>query len=389
MSVLSARLLALAIGLLLAGLLAAVLWPERPADSGVTLVDRSEELELLRAEHGLDQLADIGSQRLPRRLLPPAVAALLFPFDNPTLVYDPLPYYRRRAFVNLVKKWPEHPRGRFRTVTNSLGLRHDAEVLRVPPDLRLIVVGDSHTDGVCDNRDSFTSIAAARLAELLPGESVEGLNAGTGGYSFYNYLGQLERLIEFAPDVFVVAVYGGNDFYENLAPWHFFQGAERPRMSPATWQRIRAVTRAWPPALPQGYMALRYFHEHPGQLPVALQAALAAMAEIADLCAREEIALVCVYLPPISDVQPGFEEEQRRRANEELELDEEATGSIDRLATQFLDQLRARGIEVLDMRPAFSAATEPMYWLADHHINLAGQRATGLALAEVVARLRR
>jgi hypothetical protein len=110
------------------------------------------------------------------------------------------------------------------------------------PALRILVTGDSHTDGVCNNSESFTNLLEAELSAAHPGEAIEALNAGKGAYSFYNYLGVLERLLPLRPDVFVVAVYGGNDFVESLALRHTFEHGAPPTR--ASRRRKRCAGRA-------------------------------------------------------------------------------------------------------------------------------------------------
>lgn len=52
----------------------------------------------------------------------------------------------------------------------------------------------------------------------------------------------------------------------------------------------------------------------------------------------------------------------------------------DRLADAWIAALAARGIEVLDLRPAFAEQTRELHWYPDRHLNLEGQEVVADAL---------
>jgi hypothetical protein len=58
--------------------------------------------------------------------------------------------------------------------------------------------------------------------------------------------------------------------------------------------------------------------------------------------------------------------------------------SSDRIADRLLEALARLGVVTVDLRTAFRAATEPLYWHADYHIDTAGHRIVAEALAPVV-----
>ena len=71
-------------------------------------------------------------------------------------------------------------------------MSEDGEVLdpRIGP--RILMTGDSHAAGVCENSESFTNVLEALLTEER-GTPVEAINAAQGGFDHYNYLGILEH----------------------------------------------------------------------------------------------------------------------------------------------------------------------------------------------------
>jgi hypothetical protein len=258
-------------------------------------------------------------------------------------------------------------------VTNSLGFREDTEVRAVKPDLRVLVTGDSHTDGVCENADSFANVLEALLAKQEPARSVEVLNAGLGGYSFYNYLGVLERYRDLDPDVFVVACYGGNDFLESLKVWHYFRRTYGRGPGTDYNAKVRAAQVELGSLVDFESQSLRQaatFEEVPEDVESALSAARGVSAEILRQCERDGVKLVCVYIPPATNVQPWLLEPALSRALELLEISPEALAASDRIADLWLAFLQERGVATLDLRPLFRAATEPLYWKSDHHIDV-------------------
>ncbi len=121
--------------------------------------------------------------------------------------------------------------GAFRFRTNNLGLRRDADTATAKPagTRRVVVLGDSHTDGYVDNAESFATVLEARLRERLgPSDVVEVLNAGVVGYSpAQEYLWYAVRGVALAPDVVVLVLYAGNDVSELADP-------SKPSVDPAT-----------------------------------------------------------------------------------------------------------------------------------------------------------
>jgi hypothetical protein len=201
-----------------------------------------------------------------------------------------------------------------------------------------------------------------------------------GGYSFYNYIGAFDRFTEFGMDAYVVGVYGGNDFLGVLGPHRFFQGDEIPPpiKNGLVVQRAAEVSA---PALSQGFFAYSHFADRPEDEAYALDAAVEVTRALAKRCSSHGVRLVVVYIPPMYDVRPEIGVEEVRALREIFDLSDEEMGVTERQADAYLAALAVEGIETVDMRPSFSAADEAPYWMHDHHIDLAGHRLIGEALA--------
>src|SRR5690606_36735619 len=145
------------------------------------------------------------------------------------MMYDEVIYFRRMPHLSGRRRFPGYEGGQWTLVTNDQGFRED-QPLPEAPDRRVLVIGDSHTDGACENDESFANLLEAQLAERRPDLVMDVVNAGCGGYSFHNYARGLDRYVEeLDVDVYVCAVYGGNDFLEVLPAMHYFERSRLPR----------------------------------------------------------------------------------------------------------------------------------------------------------------
>ena len=68
--------------------------------------------------------------------------------------------YEHAPGVELTVTLAEHASGAFRFRTNNLGLRRDTDTsVQKPPDLvRVLLLGDSQTDGYVDNEETFSAL---------------------------------------------------------------------------------------------------------------------------------------------------------------------------------------------------------------------------------------
>ncbi|MBI5432125.1 MAG: hypothetical protein HZA52_04765 [Planctomycetes bacterium] len=352
--------------------------------ASVDLDDKNAELAALLAERdrALSEASELGSLLSWRLALPERIAKTLFPMRHATQTYDEYCFYRYKPGIEYANEWPEHPKGRWYVRTNSLGLREDSDTPKEKLDLRVLVTGDSHTDGVCDNAESFANLVEAALATQHPGKTIDVGNAGKGGYSFYSYLGVLERFValDLAPDVFVVTVYGGNDFEEALAPWHFFAGIPRGTGLPAYWDSVEAARKVNEPCLSQGMLATKYFQQNPDEVQRAREATLGMSGQIIGECRAHGIVPLFVYLPSWYELDPDRTMEDFAGVVGALGLAREDIARVTELGERYVAGLRALGAEVVDLRPAFRAERGALYWQTDHHINLAGHARVAEAL---------
>jgi hypothetical protein len=127
----------------------------------------------------------------------------------------------------------EHAAGSVVFRTNNLGLRRDVDTaVRKPANTaRVLVLGDSQTEGIASNEETYSTGLERALNRLQlrlrnrTGRRVEVLNAAVSGYSpLLEYLWLRERGCALQPDVILVALYAGNDIGELLMHHEDFGG---------------------------------------------------------------------------------------------------------------------------------------------------------------------
>jgi len=376
-----------ALGLSLVAAVVLLDWrASRPGGDTVRLLDSAPELDELLARLRTDGTAPLINEGLVRQLIPEEEATLLFPMiRNKRNQYDSLMIFRRKGNQVSGLRWPEHPRGRWPIHYNSLGMREKEDPGVVHPDLRILVTGDSHTEGVVPTEESFTNVLEARLGSRHSGLTIEAWNAGAGAYDFYNYLGVIERYRTLSPDCFIVAVYGGNDFSGLMRLQRYFHGRGDRSKERFSNRAIREASEGGHGEVPQEIAQACYFLDNPEDIEIAISTAAKISFEIAEQCRASGTQLIFVYLPPPSRGQPQhFGDGSYADALEELGVMSDDLEISDVLADAWLALLSDREIEHVDMRETFGDADEPYYWRADLHLNTLGHHAVAVALARRV-----
>lgn len=345
----------------------------------VSLVDHSDAAQALLIEHqsapqaivpGAD--GNLIDAPLVREPIPEEAARKLFPMGSAYLEYDPFSYYRYKGGLEIRVEFPEHEGGFFVKHTSSQGFGGHFDQLPAVRDRFIVITGDSHTDGLCNDDETFASRLQTQLVTRHPELAVEVLNTGMTGYSFYNYLGVLEKLLPEKPDAFVVAFYGGNDFLDVVRPWHYFHHTAPPPRRADYRQELDRASQVSGVAVANAFNQLLYFRHHPDQVEFAIAGAAQACGEIQRLCTEHGIALTFVYIPPGFDIdgvlKPAF-----AKARDALGLANSDLQQFHRLADKLIAVLHGRGAEVIDLRENFPGDIDEFYW-NDLHINVKGHQ---------------
>lgn len=385
---LSARVLLALVATVVSAAGAWWIWKTRSREPSVVLVDNRAELEGLFARRD-EQLARAGDAPPERPLqpgeggYPPPLIRHALDLEEATTfhsalergaqVFHPTIGAISRPGIDRYKEFPEHPAGGFRVRTNAMGFHNDEEVAATRPDVRILITGDSHTHGVCNNTESFSGRLAAQLRAARPGAQIEVLNAGQGGYNLYNYLGVVETFLDLAPDVVIVAVYGGNDFAGSMSMDQYFRGRPVSDGEVQPLRRLIASIGSNQGIVPQEASQALYFLHHPDEVQRAMDLACSITEECRRRCAERGVQLLMVYIPPLTRGQPGLYRDAVEPLAEHLGGDLRALEVSDTIADGWIQYLRACGQPFLDLRALYAAAEAPCYWRSDLHINLLGQ----------------
>jgi len=329
----------------------------------------AEERRYFLSEEHVERLYGVG--RLPR--------------DN--RIYDPWVAYVSRPGRNRESEWDEHPDGVWYSRTNEEGLADRPFDRALPRDFKVVAAGDSHTFGICNVEENWANQLEALLTARWPGRTVEVLNTGQGGYSFYNYIGALEKYLVWEPDAFVLAIYAGNDFSELLGPAAIFGETEQPlRLSKEESDRRRHASEEISQyASGQCFNNLIAFQAHPEWIGPALELSLGLVAQMQEICAAWDMLFVVAVIPAPCDLQWPEPIAAFRAEQDYLQIPDEGLGVTDRMVDRLLDGLRELGIPSVDLRPRFEAQPEPPYWRRDLHLDVDGHRLLAEEVLPLVA----
>jgi hypothetical protein len=275
------------------------------------------------------------------------------------------------------RDFAEHPAKHFVRRTNSMGWREDTDPTEDPVDLCILVMGDSHTEGVCANAESLANRFEHRLREERPAESVEVWNVATGGFTPANYMGTLTAYGDMKPNALVLVFYGGNDFRESLAPWRFiYRGRPGDGLGVDVSPLIEAGRQGTALLGQEIYQALG-FSANPGSAKDALRLAQACGVELDRQCRERGMQFLFVYLPPPSSAQPDRFREHVLDGLRSIGGNLDGLNFSDILADSTLQGLTEAGVATLDLRPAFANASVSLYWDTDLHLNVDGHELAG------------
>lgn len=300
------------------------------------------------------------------------------------IVLDEYSLFRRSPNLRTQTNFPEHPDGHWWLVTNQVGLRMDRPARQGNLEFVVLTSGDSHSEGACNNAESWSQRLGARLDGMGLSQSTDVVNASCAGYTLYNYLGVLERFLADAnqpkPHVFAVAVYGGNDLLELLPLRHYFARRPRPPGHGKYTADIAHLRRDHAPAMAQVFEQILYFRHNPGELEEAVEGAVEVLHEIGRLCASEGIRFVPMWLPTAADLEWDRHGEVFDAIAADVDLEPHWRQSARHLGERIRAQ--TEGLDWLDLGPTLQSLPEGAFWVLDKHLNLAGQRAVEELLFE-------
>lgn len=308
---------------------------------------------------------------------------------------------------------------------NWCSCREDADtpVEKPPGTYRVVVLGDSHTDGFVENGDSYANVLEGLL--LQPADV---MNCGQAVSSPYQQLWIYRALYQrFQPDLLVVGFYAGNDLLDLMLQHdriHLERVGDRYVHAGPTWRpdltreqsplkaallRHSAICRAaaqlhwlqvdqqrkdrsadyydllvqanelYRGATWQGLNQAYYFKHHPHEWSNVSSMFEYVLTQFAESAPRD--GMIVVVIPTLRQFHP----ERFQAAERLLQLTPEDSACDDRACDLALELCRKLQIPAIDMRPIFKSHEGELYWDGDQHINVDAHRLIAEALAEQIA----
>lgn len=359
-------------------------WEERAR----TTVDTVTVPETVKLDAGIWLEVPEGS-RLKRPRLEGELLARLMPQVEANMNQaHPRQYFGYKPNIRRWRDLPEHPEGGYWITTNSLGLRRDSECAEEQPDLRVLVAGDSHVDGVCSSDESFPTLLEVALGASAGGKAVEVLNAARGGQGPYNYLGTVERFADLAPDAVVVWFTGSNDWLELVRYGRLFEslpgvpyGRDVARKRKRCQERDLHVFMA-------GLHTAHALLCRSEDFPLAQDLGRRWVHDLQLIANEVGAPLVLVYLPPPIliegvDVGPTYAEMLRILEVEDAEVRTVLQTLGDTLASACMEL----EVPFFDLGPPLAAGGNRNFWKGDLHLSLEGHAVVRDVLLEALAQL--
>lgn len=294
---------------------------------------------------------------------------------------DSLAMFVHQPNVEIEFEWKEHPNQAITFVTNSLGFRENDETQleKAKGGTRILVTGDSHTDGVIFNSESFPNIMENALNRWSSENNFEVINGGAGFYSFKNYFGFIEKYKDLQPDYFIVNVFTGNDFRETLlyeeVSKNYFNITKNAYFRAK--RKLFLETKLQVP-LNQGLDQQYYFKTFPKDFDSAFRYAKHYTSKIDSLCKAENIELVITLLPTKTETNKDF----REKIKSEYSWSEEVLSINSDFTRSYQDWLASSGIKTFDLLDTLTVPEGKVFWDGDLHINLEAHKRIGLFLAD-------
>lgn len=256
---------------------------------------------------------------------------------------------------------------------------------------RVLVVGDSHLDGVVSTEDNVTTLLEAMAA--ASGNKTAFLNAGCGLYSLWqSVLRACDLVPRYQPKVVVVLVFLGNDFLELDNPTvphlddelrHQQAVADAPPESTSDRRKRMGMIEPYSQLFWQGLNQAMYLSDHPERLPVLTRKAAHAIEHLEAVAAANDARVLWALLPSFDLV---FADHARGLGKGAATV--VSSGVQRRMRDAFVAELEQHNAAIVDLEPAFVANGKPLTLYAmDFHIYRLGHRVAAETLASPIDQL--
>ena len=284
------------------------------------------------------------------------------------------PNLRRRERV----AWPEHPKGYIRKSTNNLGFceSEDTPELKPPGTRRFLVTGDSHTDGVVFNSESFPNQLEVLLNQGRTRPVHDVLNAGVGFYGPQHYLAVLRKFLYLKPDAYIIGFYTGNDFLDAVRHAREHDGLDIPSRPSGYKSRLKQTNKTvgGQSITAQAFNQIYFFKFFPAMRRASLAITQECLGRIRDICAERGISLIVALMPAKPDVEWDSDAQRLEAVRSLMELSEEDLRINQELTQSLAAWLARQGIAHLDATGPMRERAGALFWKEDYHLSTDGHR---------------
>jgi hypothetical protein len=271
-------------------------------------------------------------------------------------------------------KWLEHPLGKIIMKTNNLGFRKDepTERNKPPGTVRIIITGDSHTDGVIYNSESVASRLEEMLREKYPEKKHEALNAGNGYFGPQNYFGVYRKFSSLKPDVFIVIIYTGNDFLDGIRIESENGRLSVPVRSDSYYEDLWKVDKLYSGFTGQFLNQVKFFKSYPKFTDTAMHIMKDNLEKINILCKKNNTRFLVVLLPSKIDTEAKTDSTRISEVFRIMNYDQQDIIENKKMTEILTAWLAEKQIPFVDLFPSFKSAEKELFWKADYHVNHLG-----------------
>jgi len=288
-------------------------------------------------------------------------------------------------------KFKEHPHGYFVYKINKQGLREDKPVSFEKTKIRILVVGDSHTDGIVNNDESFPN----KLEQLT---RCDAINAGVAAYGpLKEYLWLKLYSDKYNPDIVIVAFYVGNDLGDMIEP------PSCPSLKKVNnrYKIIPPKDRRFPKMLKYSLLyayifEIIYAKENFEKGPIGQSGTFQSLMQnspneeeaynrmdyvfdlFSELTTNLNCKLLFLIIPTKIQIE-GMDTASKRKLKKFWRKGMDLSYT-DKVRGRVLKMLSEKGIKNIDLYPYFKdeykKTHKPLFWNADHHLNIHGHSLT-------------
>mgnify|MGYP001607393706 CR=1 FL=1 len=270
--------------------------------------------------------------------------------------------------------------GKIVVTTNNFGFKENENTneKKEPGTKRILVTGDSHTDGVAYNEETFPN----QLEILLNSEDekFEVLNGGVGYYGPQNYLGFLKKYLFLQPDFFFVVVYTGNDFLDGVKLESKNSRLEIPLRPPDYFVNLWRLDVEMPGMSGQAMNQIKFFKQFPDLKKNAMDIFINSFSGMKKICNENKIDLMVLLLPAKLDVEPETDSARINKASAIMSFSEGDLKINTQLTDEFAHWLSSKKIDFINLSGELKISEEELFWKQDLHLNHNGHK----AVAEIV-----